>query len=242
MHLLLEESLERVHRHGLGALDGHAEVSVGDELGQRTDGTRDTEDDRVVGELGEAVLVQHAARGGVDVREGVLGLAVLLEHAGRHLRHLLHQLHDRRVAQLGARVAELAQRGEARVGLAQHGVAVTGHDTARLERRPEVLLDLLVRGVLADGLLHGKRPAEHLLVGKAVERASETEQGGRVGEVGVRERRADQVGGVRRDVAALVVSVESVVQTDDLDEACLVAEADLVLCASTPSRESERTA
>ena len=46
--LLLEESLKRVHGHGLGPLDGHTEVSVSNQLGQSTDGTRDTEDNGVV--------------------------------------------------------------------------------------------------------------------------------------------------------------------------------------------------
>jgi hypothetical protein len=76
----------------------------------------------------------------------------------------------------------------------------------------------------------GKKAAapEDLLVGEAVEGAGETAEGGRVGEEGVREGRADQVGRVGRDVAALVVGVERVVQPDQLDEALRVAEPDLV--------------
>ena len=48
---------------------------------------------------------------------------------------------------------------------------------------------------------------EDLLGGQAVQRAGQTLQAGRVGEERVGEGGADQVGGVRRDVAALVVAV-----------------------------------
>lgn len=53
-------------------------------------------------------------------------------------------------------------------GLSEDGVAVTGNDLARLEGRPDVLGDLVVRGPLANLGSHLLEPSEHLLVGKAV--------------------------------------------------------------------------
>lgn len=74
-----------------------------------------------------------------------------------------------------------------------------------------------------------------------MQRAGETGERGGVREERVSERRADQVASVRRDVATLVVgcaesdmryqaglTVQGVVEADDLDEAGLVAKADLV--------------
>jgi hypothetical protein len=129
-------------------------------------------------------------------------------------------------------------------------VAVPRNDTSALEDAPEVLLDLLGRRVVADGLLQTEEELEGLLVGKTMERAGKTAESSRVGKEGVREGRADKVcakarkggqrrrlnarlrddatGSVGRDVAALVVGVESVVQSDDLDEALRLAKADLL--------------
>lgn len=60
-------------------------------LCQRTQGTRYAEDDGVVLELANAVVVEHTARGGVDIRERVLRLAVLLEHVWRNLGGLYYE-------------------------------------------------------------------------------------------------------------------------------------------------------
>ena len=58
----------------LGALDGHAQSTVPDELDQRSQCTADTECDGVVEGLLEAVVVEEDNGGGIDVGVGVLGL------------------------------------------------------------------------------------------------------------------------------------------------------------------------
>lgn len=78
-------------------------------------------------------------------------------------------------------------------GLAQDGVTVARNDTLGLEESPQVVDNLLVRGVRADFLDHAKDEGEDLLVGKTVEGTGETSKGSRVGEEGVREGRADEV-------------------------------------------------
>jgi hypothetical protein len=59
-----------------------------------------------------------------------------------------------------------------------------------------------------------------------VERTGETVQGGGKGEEGVREGRADEVAGVGRDVAALVVRVDGDVQPHEVDELLGLSEAE----------------
>ena len=153
---------------------------------------------------------------------------MLGEDARGDLVQLVDVLEDRVLGNLLAANTELLEGHEAGVGLAEDGVAVTGDDLAVVERFPDELDDLLVRGRVAELLLHTDDEAEDLLVREAVERAGKAAERGRVRQERVRERRADEVGRVGRDVAALVVGVEGVVKTDELNEALRVAEADLV--------------
>ena len=106
--------------------------------------------------------------------------------------------------------AELALRHVARVGLAQHGVAVARDDLAGVEGIPQRLGDQFLGrlDVLAVLLLELHGPVEHFLVGQAVQRAGQAVEAGGVGIVGVGQGRVHQVGGVGRDVAGLVVGVE----------------------------------
>ena len=60
--------------------------TISNALEERT--ARDTENDSVVLELAHAVVVEHAAGRGVDVRVRVLRLAVLLEDVRRDFRGL----------------------------------------------------------------------------------------------------------------------------------------------------------
>lgn len=153
---------------------------------------------------------------------------MLLQDDGSELREALDELHNRAGLELRAGVTVARESSEARVGLTEDGMAVTGDNAARLESVPEVVGDLLVARVVTDVLLELKRPVEHLLVGETVERASETVEGSGVREVGVRERRADKVSSVGRDVATLVVAVDSDVKTEVVSETLLVAVAELV--------------
>lgn len=107
-------------------------------------------------------------------------------------------------------------------------MAVAGHDAARVEGVPEVLGDGLVAEVVTDLLLHDGEPVEDLLVGEAVEGTGETVEAGGEREEGRAQGRADEVGGVGRDVAALVVGVDGEVETHQLNEVLVAAEAELV--------------
>lgn len=69
--LALEHLLDVGSRERLGALEGHAEGTVPDELGGDTEGTRDTEEDGVEVLLVEAVVGEEDTRVGVDVGPGV---------------------------------------------------------------------------------------------------------------------------------------------------------------------------
>jgi hypothetical protein len=60
-----------LRRERLGALEGHAEGTVPDELGRDTEGTRDTEEDGVEVLLVEAVVGEEDTRVSVDVGPGV---------------------------------------------------------------------------------------------------------------------------------------------------------------------------
>lgn len=207
----------------LGALDRGADGTVDDELGQDTDRAGHTEEDRVEARLGQAVVLEQDARVRVDVGEGVLGLAVLGQNAGGDLVDLADQLEHRVVGHLLLR--ELALGHVPGVGLAEDGVAVTGDDAARVQRRPEVVGDGLVAEVIANALLHLREPVQNLLVGKTVQGTGETVQTGSEGQEGRAEGRADKVSGVCADVATLVVGVDGQVEAHQLDEVGVATEA-----------------
>ena len=211
---------------GLGALDGGADCAVDDELGEDTDGAGNTEEDGVVAGLGEAVVLEEDTGVGIDVGEGVLGLAVLGEDTWGNLVDLADELEHWVVWEV--LLGELALGHVAGVGLAKNGVAVTGDDTASVEGGPEVVGDGLVGQVVADSRLHLGEPVEDLLVGETVKWASETVEAGGEGEEWGGEGRADQVSGVGADVATLVVGVDGEVESHQLNEGLVLAEAELV--------------
>ena len=109
---------------------------------------------------------------GVNVGVGVLGLAVLGENARSNLVDLGDELEHGVVREV--LLGKLALRNVARIGLAEHSVAVTWNDTAAVEGVPEVLLDVLIGEIISDSLLHLSEPVENLLVGQSVERTSKT--------------------------------------------------------------------
>lgn len=233
---------------GLGALDGGTEGAVDDELGKDTDGAGNTEEDGVVVGLGKTVVLEEDTGVGVDVGVGVLGLAVLGKDLGGDLVDLGDELEHGVVGHLLCRVVsililtsnldchswwirtlgELALSRVTGVSLAEDGVAVTGNDTAGVEGGPEVVGDGLVAEVVANGLLHLSEPVENLLVGQTVERTGQTVETSSNGKEGGGQSTADQVGGVGRDVTTLVVSVDGEVETEQLDEVGVAAEAELV--------------
>mmetsp|Transcript_26202 Transcript_26202/g.84300 ORF Transcript_26202/g.84300 Transcript_26202/m.84300 type:complete len:345 (+) Transcript_26202:92-1126(+) len=215
--LLLGLLGEPLRSDRLGALQGQAQSPVPEELGKHAESAADTKHDGVVVKLVHAVVTQEDAGVGVHVGPRVLGLAVLGEHVGHDLVDGGHDVEQRVVGQVLE--GELALSRVARVRLAQHGVAVARDDLARVQRRPRELAD----GVLVDsgalGLelgLQVQDPAQHLLVGQSVQGASQGVHASSEGEVGVGQRGADQVGGVRGSVATLVVAVDHHVQAHEL--------------------------
>lgn len=171
-------------------------------------------------------FVWHISTYSIDVGVWVLGLAVLGQDTWGDLVDLADKLEHWVFWELA--LGELALGDVTWVGLPQHGVAVTWNDLAGLEGGPEVLLDLLVREVVADGGLHLLEPVKDLLVGKTVERTGKTVKTGGQGEHWGGEGRADQVGGVGGDVATLVVGVDGQVETHELDEVGVLGETELV--------------
>ena len=143
---------------------------------------------------------------------------MLSENTRGDLGVLLHELEDGVLLDLGAGGSKVHESLEARIRLAENTVAVAGNDLAGLEGGPEVVLDVLLGELLANLCLHVQDPAEHLLGSKAVERAGKTEKTSAVAEEGVAESAANKVGGVGGDVAALVVTVESEVETEEIVE------------------------
>lgn len=73
--LALEHLLDVGSRERLGALEGHAEGTVPDELRGDTEGARDTEQDGVEVLLVETVVGEEDAGVGVDVGPGVCGMS-----------------------------------------------------------------------------------------------------------------------------------------------------------------------
>lgn len=163
---------------------------------------------------------------GIDVGVGVLGLAVLGEDLGGDLVDLADELEHGVLGEV--LLGELALGRVAGVGLAEDGVAVTRNNATGVKGVPEVLGDGLIGEIVTDHLLHLGEPVKDLLVGKTVEGTGETVQTGSDGEEGRAESRADKVSGVGRDVATLVIGVDGEVETEELNEVLVVAEAELV--------------
>lgn len=107
-------------------------------------------------------------------------------------------------------------------------MAITGNNTARLEGRPQVFGDVRVAEIVSNGLLHLSEPIEHLLVGQAVKRTGQTVKASRKREERGAKGAANKVGGVSADVATLVVGVDGQVETEQLNEVGVVAEAELI--------------
>lgn len=163
---------------------------------------------------------------GIDVGVGVLGLAVLGEDLGGDLVDLADELEHGVAGHL--LLGELALGRVAGIGLAENSVAVTGNDTARVQSIPEILGDGLIREIVTNDRLHLGEPVEDLLVGETVEGTGKTVQASGEGKEGGAESGADKVGGVGADVATLVIGVNGEVQTHELNEVGVAAEAELV--------------
>lgn len=220
--LALEHLLDGLSGVRLGPLKGHTESSVPDELRNNTKGTGDTEEDGVEVLLVETVVSKEDTRVGVDVGPGVLGLTGLEENVRDDLVDLTDKLEERVLGQVLE--GELSLSSVSGVSLPKDGVAVTGNDLARLEGRPDVLGDLLVRSFFTDLRSHLLDPSEDFLVSETMEGTGETVQGSTEGKEGVRESGTDQVTGVSGNVTTLVVRVDGDVQPHELDKVSVVTE------------------
>ena len=142
----------------------------------------------------------------IHVGPGVLDLASLEENGGHQLiqlRYHLEQLVIRQVLK-----GKLPLTSVAGVSFSEDCMSISRHHTTRLQKSPDIGLGFVISEVHADLLHHAVKEDQHLLVGKPVERPGQAAHASGEGEVGVRKRRADQVGGVGRNIATLVVTVE----------------------------------
>lgn len=152
--LLLDELLQCVHGIGFGALERKTKGPSPNKLSERTEGSGNTKDDSVVLEFCESVMVQDAARSGIDIGVGVLSLSVLLQDIRGNLGRLVHELDNRTVLQLGSSITEFLERNETRVGVPQDAMAISRYHLPTLECLPKVALDVFLRNIRADLLLH----------------------------------------------------------------------------------------
>jgi hypothetical protein len=185
-------------------------------LRKDTNGSRDTKEDGVVRLFSEAVVLKEDTGVRVDVWPWVLGLAVLGQDAWGDLVDGGDQVEE--VIVRHVLEGKLSLSGVSWVGLSQDGMTVTWDNTAGLKGVPKIGLDVLLGDIRANLGLHLQDPFKNLLVGLAVERTSQTVQTSSNGKEWRGEGRADQVGGVGRHVAALVVRVDGQVQTHELLE------------------------
>lgn len=114
------------------------------------------------------------------------------------------------------------------VGLPENGMAISRDDLAGLESGPQVVGNGLVAEIIANGSFHLSEPVQYFLVGKAVERTSETIETSSKREHRRAEGASYQVSGVGTDVAALVVSVDGEVQSHQLNEVLVLTKAKLI--------------
>lgn len=196
----------------------HAQSTVPDQLSSNTQGTRDTKEDGVVVLFLQAIVLEQDTRVGVDVGPRVLGLAVFSkntrlnnkkqnESMDRSLSkphvytyHNVIQFGDQLEERVFGQVLEgkFTLSSVARVGLAEDCVTITRHNLTAVQSVPEVLLDLFFRRVEANRVLELQGPAQHFLVGKTVQRTSQTVQTSGKGKVRVRKSRTDQVGPIQK--------------------------------------------
>ena len=71
------------------------------------------------------------------------------------------------------------------IRLAKHRMAVAGNNLPALQRRPDVLLDRFVTGVLSNLGLHFREPDKDLLVREAMQRTGKAIERGRIRKEGI---------------------------------------------------------
>lgn len=112
--------------------------------------------------------------------------------------------------------SELSKVDVSGVSVSKDGVSKSWNDLTFVQGSVSEFPDSLLADVVSELLLKIQQPSQAFLVGKTVERSGETVETGGVGEVGVGEGGADQVGGVGGDVTTFVVGVDAEVSSDAL--------------------------
>ena len=136
------ESSEIFQVEGVRALDRQTECSTPDLGRHDTEGTGNTEQNSVVVVLSQTVVHQEGTRAAVDVGPWVLDLASGVEALWNLLVVRLDELNQVVVEDVVVREVELAH--EARVSLAEDGVAIAWHNLATLESDVDELTDVIV--------------------------------------------------------------------------------------------------
>lgn len=162
---------------------------------------------------------------GVYIRPGVLGLSVLGQDLGGNLvdgRDEVEQVVVRHVLE-----GKLTLSSVTGVSLSQNGMAVTGNNTTSVQSVPEVLLNVFLGDVGSNLGLNLKEPFQDLLVGTSVKGTGKTVKTSGKRKEGGGESGTNQVSGVGRNVTTLVVSVDSKVKSQELNELTVLAKSKL---------------
>lgn len=156
--------------------------------------------------------------GSLEKAETIIYLSMFRKNTRGDLGILLDQLEDRVGQDIRASGSKVHESLETRVRLAEDTMAVARDDTARLQGVPEVGTDVLVSELGSDLLLHGQDPPQDFLGSKAVQRSGKTQKTRTVAQEGVAQGASNQVGSVGGYVTALVVTVQSQIQTQQIVE------------------------
>ncbi len=192
-------------------------------MGKGTDGSADSEQDRIVLELSKSIVPQQDTRVGIYIRVRVGNLSVFLQNAGHDRVNGVDNLEQFVVGHVLQ--GEFSLAGVTRVGLSQNSMSVSGDDLLGIEGVPGEFGDSFGGDFLSFGFEFGLEvldPLEDLLVGQTVKRSGKGVQSSGIREVRIGEGGSDQVGSVGRSISSLVVSVDAQVQTHELVERRIV--------------------
>ena len=101
-------------------------------------------------------------------------------------------------------------------------MAIAGDDVPTVQGIPGECIELLAGGDAAKLVLDVDQPAQAFLVRQPVQRTGQPVQRRGEGQVRIRKRRADQVHGMSRNVARLVIAVQDEIQAGQLCIALLI--------------------
>ena len=106
----------------------------------------------------------------VDIGVRVLGLSMLYQDLRRNFTIELDKLEHGILGDCRARCRIIHQSFESRIGLAKDGMPIARDNATTVECRPEVVVNVLLRVILWDVLLHLDNPAQHFLCGQPADK------------------------------------------------------------------------